>query len=83
MTTNLRDDHQQLILVAPRPLLARLDRSDDWMPGGLRVRRGMAIGGVVAAPDVAALETDAQMTPCRTSREALGAAVDGIRQLGD
>ena len=44
---------------------------------------GVAIGRVIAAADMAALETDPQMEPFGARRQAVLAAVNRLRQLGD
>ena len=43
----------------------------------------MSVGGVVTAPDVAALQADPQMQPFAAGRQAFLAAVDGLGQLRD
>jgi len=47
------------------------------------VRGRVAVGGVVAAADVAALQADAQVQPLAAAGEAVLAAGDGLGQLGD
>jgi hypothetical protein len=44
---------------------------------------GVAVGRAVAAADLAALETDPQVEPFVSGDEAVFAAFDGIRQVGD
>ena len=63
-----------LVDEAPRPVLAGLERADDRVLGRARVRRGVAVGRVVAAADVAALEADAQVQPEAADGEAVHAA---------
>jgi hypothetical protein len=43
----------------------------------------MAVGGVVATPDLAALQADAQMQPRVSCGEALLAALNRLGQLRD
>lgn len=40
--------------VVPEPVLARLERSDDWMPAFAPVRGGVPGQRIIAATDVAA-----------------------------
>src|SRR4051794_14513348 len=80
---DLRDPHRDLVEIAPRPVLARLDRAHDRVVLAARVRGRVAVGRAVAAADVAALEADAQVDPPRAHLQAVLAAVDGLRQLGD
>lgn len=53
------------------------------MSAAVRVRSGMAIGGVIAATNHAALQADAQVQPWRAAGQALLAAVDRLRQPSD
>src|SRR5206468_836919 len=80
---DLRCQHADLIDEAPRPVLSRLQRSDDRMPAGLRVRRGVAIGRVVAASNVPALQADAQVQPLLAGEKAVLTAVDRLGELSD
>src|SRR5205823_7944390 len=50
---------------------------------GAALRRGVAVRLVVAAPEVPARQADAQVQPFAAGREAVLAAVDGRRELGD
>src|SRR3954454_18090163 len=83
LPADLGDAHRDLVDVAPRPVLARLERAEDRVPAALRVRGRMAVRRAGAAADVAALEADAQVDPLATAREAVLAAVDGVGQLED
>ena len=47
------------------------------------VAAGVAVGRVVAAADVAALQADAQVQPHAALAQAVLAAVDGLGELGD
>ena len=80
---NLGDAHPDLVDEAPRPVLARLERADDRVTGRAGVRARVAVGRVVAAADVAALQADAQVQPEAAGREAVLAAGDGLRAAGD
>ena len=74
---------------AARP--GRRSTSDQSSPGsserisgcaaGVVVRRGVAVGRVVAAAHVAALEADAQVQPLRPGGQAVLAALDRLGQL--
>ena len=83
MAANVGDDHRDLLDEAPRPLLARLERADYRVPARPGVLGGVAVGGVVAAADVAAGQADAQVQPGLADRQAVDAAVGGGRELGD
>jgi hypothetical protein len=54
---------RQLVDVAPRPGLPRLDRPDERMVRQPKVLRGVLVRGRVAAADVAARETHPQVDP--------------------
>jgi hypothetical protein len=49
--------------VAPHPIFAWLDGTDDGMFDGVKVLRGMLVLGTVAASDVTAGQTQTQMDP--------------------
>ena len=49
----------------------------------LRVRRGVAVGRVVAAADLAATQADPEMKPWVADLQALLAALHGLGELGD
>src|SRR5439155_9002965 len=72
-----------VVHVAPRPLLARLERADQRMAAASSVGARVAVGRVVATADLAALETDSQMQPRVSRGQAILAARDGFRELGD
>src|SRR4051794_10484959 len=78
---DVRDAHRQLVVEAPGPVLARLDRAHDRVPRGVVVRGRVAIGRGVAAADVPALQADAQVHPAAARGEAVLAAVHGVGQL--
>jgi len=80
---HLGNRHRELVDEAPGPGFAGLDRADDRVTAGPAVRRGVAIGRVVAAADVAALQADAQVQPGVTRQQAVLAAIDGLGQLCD
>jgi hypothetical protein len=53
----------QLVDVTPLPVLARLKRLDDRMSCPVKVFRGVLVLRRVAAPDVPAMQTAAQVHP--------------------
>jgi len=53
------------------------------MATALRVSPGMTVGRVIAAPDLSALQADAQMQPLASGRKALLAAFNRLRQPRD
>src|SRR5207237_30374 len=65
--------------VAPRPVLAGFEAPHDGMLGFVKVLGGVSVGGVVAAADVTAFETEPQMHPPLAALEAFFPAV---RRLG-
>jgi hypothetical protein len=77
----LGDQHRDLIDVAPRPVLAWLQGSDYRVPAALRVSGGVAVGRVITASDMRALQADAQVQPPVSRDEAILAAVDRVGQL--
>ena len=83
MACDLGDHHPDSVDVAPAPFLARLERANDRVRGGLGVGGRVPVRGIVATPDVAALETDPQMEPLVSGREALLAAVGRVGQASD
>jgi len=64
----------QLVLVAPRPVLAGFDRADDRMAGLVAMRGRVPVDAVVAAPDLAAGLAHPQVHPAVAERHALRAA---------
>jgi hypothetical protein len=69
--------------VAPHPLLARLKRLDDGMPGVVEMFGSVFVLGVVAAANVAAGLTDPQMYPGIADLQAVFAALRARRNLAD
>ena len=59
--------------VVPEPVLTRLETADDGVLGGSSVAGCMLAGGVVAAANVAALGTPAEMEPPATRLQAFDA----------
>ena len=53
----------EFVDVAPPPLLARLERLDQRMPGLVEVRGGVPVGRAVTAPHVAADHAQAEVDP--------------------
>src|SRR5665213_1884424 len=66
------DLEDQLVGVAPPPVLARLVGADERVIGmGAPVGRGVAIGRAVAAPDVPAAQAHPEMDPLATGAETV------------
>src|SRR5207244_13468119 len=68
---------EEFVHVAPAPLLARLQRLHDRVPGGLVMRGGVPRRGGVAAPDVTAGQAYPQVHPPAVLRSVILAAVRG------
>src|SRR4051812_45878859 len=66
--------------VAIAPGLSGLERLDDGMAGGVIVRGRVAVRRVVAAPDMAAGQADAQVYPAIAPRDAFKAAIGRTRR---
>ena len=60
-----------LVDVAPAPVLAGLERAHDRVADGMRVPAGVAVGGRVAASDLAAGQAQPQVHPGRADPQAL------------
>jgi hypothetical protein len=56
----------ELVDVTPNPFFARFRGAHEWMIGLLEVLRGVFVFGRIAAADVTALQTHAEMYPCVT-----------------
>jgi hypothetical protein len=67
----LRHRQLHLIDVAPRPAFARLERRNDRMRHPMEMFGRVAARRAVATPDVAARQTETQMHPTRSGRQAL------------
>ena len=80
---DLRHEHRGPVDIAPRPLLARLERPDERVSFRVCVSRCVTVRRVVAATDVTALEADPQMEPRVPRDETLRASVDAFRQDRD
>ena len=65
---DLRDPHPDLVLEAPAPVLAGLERADDRVARRARVSGGVLVRRVVAAADVTAAEADPQVQPDAAGR---------------
>ncbi len=74
--------HEDLVDIAPTPVLARFERRDDRVPGRLCVPTGMRTRGRIAASYVSTREAQAQVHPRRTNPQALFAAVRGMGSDG-
>jgi hypothetical protein len=71
----------RLVHVAPLPVFAGLERTDDRMLRRMEVLGRVFVLGRVAAPDVAAFVTEAQMDPGVSHLQALFAAVGRVRRM--
>ena len=71
--------HSHFIYIAPYPSFTRLERLDKRVVGAVEMFGSMLIFGGVAAADVAADETDAQMNPAIAHLQALLAAIGAGR----
>src|SRR5881396_2561542 len=70
----------QLIDITPAPVLARLEAAHDRMLGLVKVLGGVTVGGIVAAADVTAFETEPQMHPLVAALQAFFAPVRRLRR---
>ena len=77
------DDERNLVDVAPAPVLAGLERTNDRVRRGVVVRGRVPVGGVVAAADMPAGQADPEMQPFAARAQAILAAVNRRRQLAD
>src|ERR1044072_3182171 len=69
------DVEEQLLRVAPPPVLARLVGADERMIGvAPPVRRGVSVRGVVAAADMTAVHTQPKVHPLAADPQAVLAA---------
>jgi hypothetical protein len=67
-----RDSTQKhFVHVTPRPILPRLKRSNDRVPSGVKMFRGVAIRRRVAATDVSARQAKAEVDPGRTHLQTI------------
>src|SRR5690242_3487833 len=71
----LLDDERLVVDEAVRPVLSALHRRDDRMGALARVLGRVAVGRRVAAADLAAAATDAQVQPMAADRQTVLAAV--------
>ena len=55
--------NEQLVHVAPAPVFAGLEGLDDGVVGRVEMFRGVLVLRVIAAADVAALQTEPEMDP--------------------
>ena len=78
----LRDQHRQLVDEAPRPVLARLQRSDDRVARASGVCDRLEIRRIVATAVGTACEA-VKVRPFRPNRQAVLATLDGLGQLHD
>src|SRR6202521_3104479 len=80
--SNALRDHQ-LVVVAPLPVLARLERPHDRVLGRAEVLARVAFGRGIAAADVSARKAETQVHPLRADGEAFLAALSARRHLVD
>jgi hypothetical protein len=73
--------HEQLIRVAPSPMLARLKRLDDRMLSCKKVFGGMLVLRAIAAAHMTAAETETQLDPCVSSFQAVLATLRARRDV--
>src|SRR5260370_19133219 len=66
----VRQVEQHFIDIAPAPAFRRIVAFDDWMAGGVEMRRRVLVRGIVAAPDMTAAAADPQMQPSAAALEA-------------
>jgi len=77
------NDERHLVHVAPAPVFAWLERADQRVAARVMMGGRVAVGRVVAAADMAALQADAQVQPHASRAQAVLAAGGGLRQLGE
>jgi hypothetical protein len=75
-TANPIKDEQNLVEIAPGPVLAGFEGANDRVRCGVVMRSCVSLRGVIAAANVAAGETDAQVKPLIAVTQALLATVD-------
>src|SRR5687768_18515902 len=75
-----KHSNKRLIDVTPAPVFAGLERTDDGVLRGVEVFGRVLVLGGVAAADVAADSTDAEVDPLVAELEALLAAVRRARR---
>src|SRR3954447_6736840 len=81
LAVDLAVDERELVLVAPAPLFARLERADDRVRRLVVVRGRVPIRRVVATADVTARGADPQVEPLPAHPQAVFASRDRFRQL--
>jgi hypothetical protein len=77
------DAEPHLVDVAPAPVFARLERTDDRMLRRLCVRSRVAVRRVIASADVTASKTDAQVQPLAADAQEILAALDRGRHVSN
>ena len=65
----------RLVNIAPDPVLAGFKRLDQGVLGGVKMFCRMFIGGIVAASNVPANQTDAQVNPAAADSKAVFTAL--------
>src|SRR5512138_2548036 len=71
LSVRRRRFHEYFVHVAPRPILAALEASNEWMFRLVKVLRGVFVRRLITAPDVATREAEAKMHPTRVHLETL------------
>jgi len=66
-----RGFEEQLIDIAPAPVLATLEGLDYWIVRGVKMLRCVFVGGVVTATNVTTAKAQTQVHPPAASAEAL------------
>jgi hypothetical protein len=74
-----RGFEEQLIDIAPAPVLATLEGLDNGIVGGVEVLRRVFVGRVVTATNVTTAKAQTQVHPPAASAEALLATVGRFR----
>ena len=74
---------EQVVRVAPEPVLARLERTDQWVVRRLEMFGRVPARGVVTAADVPARLTHSQVNPRSARGEALDAPIGAGRHVED
>src|SRR3954469_5331190 len=79
----VRQGEHDLIDIAPAPAFRRVITLDDRVLGGVEMLGGVLVGGIIAAPDMAARAADAKVQPYAAGLEALLAAQRARRHLAN
>jgi hypothetical protein len=71
----------QFIHKTPAPILARLERLNDWMARFMKMFCRMFIWRIIAAPDVTALHAEAKVKPGIAHSQTIFAALRARRNF--